>query len=112
MPQTSVRPSTFESQPGSSEGSLVGSRAQLRRTLRRRRVLLAALLVTVLVSLALALVIRQGSSWGVHAVADVLLLSYVAALLRFRNAAAEHEMGRRRLGEGAALIAAAGGRHR
>ena len=99
MPHTVVR--TSPTQPllqDLSQGPLVGSRTQLHRTLRRRRVLLAGLLVSVLVSLALALVTGQGPGWGVHAAADLLLLTYLAVLIHSRNAAAEQEMTRRQLG--------------
>ena len=66
---------------------------QLQRTRHRRRLLLAALLITALVSLVLAVVV-QGTMWRVHGVADGLLVVYLAALVRCRNAAAEQEMTR------------------
>jgi hypothetical protein len=70
----------------------------IRPTLRRRRVLLAALLAAALVSLVLALVVREGRLWGVQAASDAFLMSYLALLIHYRNAAAEREMAGRALG--------------
>ncbi len=99
MPQIALDTSRLQPPPlGSNERPLASGGAAIQRTLHRRRVLLAALLVAAVVSLVLALVTRQGAGWVVHALADGVLLTYVAVLIRFRNAAAENEMARRELG--------------
>ena len=76
----------------------VSGAAEIERTFHRRRVLLAALAGAALFTLAVAFVARQGQLWGVHAVADALLLGYLAALVHLRNVAAEQEMARSGLG--------------
>lgn len=62
------------------------------RTLRRRRDILAALVVAAGSTLVLGAVPVLRMLWTAHLVFDVLLVAYVALLIRQRNAAAEREM--------------------
>jgi len=62
------------------------------RTLRRRRDVLLALVVAAGVTLVLGAVPFLRMLWTAHLVFDVLLVAYVALLIRHRNAAAEREM--------------------
>lgn len=62
------------------------------RTLRRRRDVLAALVVAAAVTLVLGALPMLRMLWAAHLVFDVLLVAYVALLIRQRNAAAEREM--------------------
>lgn len=61
------------------------------RTLRRRRDILVALLASAGATLLLALM-GLGIMLWLHLVADVLLVGYVALLIRQRNLAAEREL--------------------
>jgi len=62
------------------------------RTIRRRRDVLSALGVAVLATLVLGIVLGSGLVWFVQAVADVLLVAYVALLVHQRSVAAERDM--------------------
>ena len=62
------------------------------RTLRRRRDVLTALVVAAAVTLVLGALPFLRMLWTAHLVFDVLLIAYVAMLIRQRNAAAEREM--------------------
>ena len=60
--------------------------------LHRRRVVLVALVAVALASLVLALVASQAPVWGVQAIADTLLVTYLGALIHVRRLAAQREM--------------------
>ena len=62
------------------------------RTLRRRRDVLAALAVAAVSTLVLGALPPLRMFWTAHLVFDVLLVAYVALLIRQRNVAAEREM--------------------
>jgi len=62
------------------------------RTIRRRRDVLMALLAAAVATLALGLLFSIGVMLVVHVVADILLVAYVALLVRQRNVAAERDM--------------------
>jgi hypothetical protein len=62
------------------------------RALRRRRDVLVGLLVTAGVTLGLGLILGLPTMLLVHAAVDVLLVAYVALLIRQRTLAAEREM--------------------
>ena len=62
------------------------------RTLRRRREILTALAVAAVASLVLGALPFLRMLWAAHVVFDVLLVAYVALLIRQRNVAAEREM--------------------
>jgi hypothetical protein len=62
------------------------------RTLRRRRDVLVGLLAMAAVSLVLGVVLGSLALLLAHLVADVLLVAYVALLIRQRTLAAEREM--------------------
>jgi hypothetical protein len=62
------------------------------RARKRRRDILVGLLAAVVISLVLGLVPGLHILLLVHVLADVLLASYVAMLVRMRNAVAEREM--------------------
>lgn len=62
------------------------------RTLRRRRDVLTALIVAAVATLVLGALPMLRVLWSAHVVFDVLLVAYVAMLIRQRNAAAEREM--------------------
>ena len=62
------------------------------RTIRRRRDVLTALVVAVLATLVLGLLPAFRVMLLAHLVADVLLVAYVALLIRQRNLAAEREL--------------------
>lgn len=62
------------------------------RTIRRRRDVLMALLAAAVATLALGLLFSIGVMLVVHVVADVLLVAYVALLVRQRNVAAERDL--------------------
>ncbi|MDP8938241.1 MAG: hypothetical protein M3O23_11035, partial [Actinomycetota bacterium] len=62
------------------------------RTLRRRRDVLTALVVAAVATLVLGALPFLRMLWTAHLVFDVLLVAYVAMLIRQRNAAAEREM--------------------
>jgi len=62
------------------------------RTLRRRRDVLTALIVAAVATLVLGALPMLRMLWSAHVVFDVLLVAYVAMLIRQRNAAAEREM--------------------
>jgi hypothetical protein len=66
--------------------------ASRQRTLRRRRDVLVALGVGAGVTLLLGTLPFLRLLWTAHLVFDVLLVAYVALLIRHRNAAAEREM--------------------
>ena len=72
--------------------SRVGVSATRSRTLRRRRDVFAALLGAAAVSLVLGLVPAFRVLLLVHLAVDVLLVAYVALLIRQRSLAAEREM--------------------
>ncbi len=62
------------------------------RTLRRRRDVFVVLLATVAVTLVLSLLLGMRSVLYLNLVADVLLVAYVALLIRQRSAKAEQDM--------------------
>ena len=62
------------------------------RTRRRRRDILAALVIAATATLVLGAVPFLRMLWAAHLVFDVLLVAYVALLIRQRNVAAEREM--------------------
>jgi hypothetical protein len=68
------------------------SAASRSRTIRRRRDVLTALVVAVFGTLVLGLVPALHVLLMVNVLADVLLVAYVALLVRQRNAAAERDM--------------------
>jgi hypothetical protein len=63
-----------------------------RASRRRRRDILLALLVAAGTTLVLGVVPALRMLWVVHGVVDVLLVSYVALLVRQRNLATEREL--------------------
>lgn len=67
-------------------------RAARSRTLRRRRDVLTALVVAAVATLVLGALPFLRMLWAANLVFDVLLVAYVAMLIRHRNAAAEREM--------------------
>ena len=69
-----------------------GLRSPRSRTLRRRRDVLVGLLATAAATLVLGLVPSLRVMLMVHLVVDVLLVAYVALLIRQRTLAAEREM--------------------
>ena len=69
-----------------------GVSASRSRTIRRRRDVLSALVVAVLATLVLGLIPAFHVFLLVNALADVLLVAYVALLVHQRNAAAERDM--------------------
>lgn len=77
-------------------GPALGARSKparpSRSTIKRRRDILFGLLAVMGATLVLGLVPGLRVLWGVHVVADVLFVAYVAALIRLRNVAAEREM--------------------
>jgi hypothetical protein len=79
------------------------SAAARSRTIRRRRDVLSALLVAVVATLALGLLFHMGIMLLANLVSDVLLVAYVALLVRQRNAAAERDMKVRFLPQGRRL---------
>ena len=72
--------------------------AALQRSLQRRRQALAVLMIAAVVTLLLAVVASRPGLWGIHLVADVALIGYVALLIHVRNAAAGVEMTHEALG--------------
>jgi hypothetical protein len=62
------------------------------RTLRRRRDILTALVVAAAATLVLGALPFLRMLWAAHLAFDVLLIAYVALLIRQRNVAAEREM--------------------
>ncbi len=77
------------------EGQLTGlhdlRRPSTSRCLQRRRRVLVGLVIVALITFVLALV-ASPRIWGIHLVADVAVVAYVAVLIHFRNAAAGTEM--------------------
>jgi hypothetical protein len=63
-----------------------------RNARRRRRDILMALLVAAATTFVLGAIPALRMLWLVHAAADVLLISYVALLVRQRNLAAERDL--------------------
>jgi hypothetical protein len=68
------------------------SRLRHRRAQRRRRDVLFALLAGTIGSFLLALIPGVSVMWPVQVLFDVLLVTYVALLIRMRNLAAEREL--------------------
>ena len=68
------------------------SRMRHRRAQRRRRDVLFALLAGTIGSFLLALIPGVSVMWPVQVLFDVLLVTYVALLIRMRNLAAEREL--------------------
>jgi hypothetical protein len=88
---TSTRPATRSPHAAAVRAGTPASAARS-RTIRRRRDVLTALLVAVVATLLLGVFLGSGLVWGVHLLADVLLVAYVALLVHQRNVAAERDM--------------------
>ena len=74
--------------PVASDRSPAAGRSRA-RAYRRRRQVMVVLLVAVAVTLAWALVLQLSALWVANAVADVLLVAYVALLVRLRRRSVE-----------------------
>ena len=62
------------------------------RTLRRRRDVLVGLLTTVIATFVLGFIPALRWAWVAHALADVLLIGYIALLVHQRNLATERDL--------------------
>jgi hypothetical protein len=71
--------------------------ARRRAAQRRRRDVFVALLVGAVGSFLLAMIPGLSVLWSVQVLFDLLLVGYVALLIRIRNLAAERELKMRRL---------------
>ena len=80
------RPAAYAGRPASAAA------ASRSRTIRRRRDVFTALIVAVVVTLVLGLLPMFRILLFAHVVADILLVAYVALLVRQRNAAAERDL--------------------
>ncbi len=93
-PLRSARAATVTPQRAPVRGMRSASPASAARsrTIRRRRDVLVALFTAAVATLAIGLLFSIGIMLLAHAVADVLLVAYVALLVRQRNVAAERDM--------------------
>lgn len=97
VPRPAPLPRAAVAAPSWASPSWAGTRAPAvsaarSRTLRRRRDVLTALVVAAVATLVLGALPFLRMLWTANLVFDVLLVAYVAMLIRQRNAAAEREM--------------------
>ncbi|MGH9278583.1 MAG: hypothetical protein ACRD12_10835 [Acidimicrobiales bacterium] len=79
----------YGTQVGGRQAHAVAARRQARR---RRRDVLNGLLATAAVTLALGAIPALRMLWVIHVVVDVLLIGFVALLIRQRNLATERDL--------------------
>ena len=78
--------------PVATTGRVSSGRGKRQQAQKRRRDVLLGLVVAIVGSAGLALIPGLSVMWMVNVVVDVMLVAYVALLVRMRNVAAEREM--------------------